>query len=310
MRKTEKRTAANRKNALQSTGPKTPEGKAATSKNALRHGLRAVSPVVLPVEREEDWNAHREAVLRSLAAAPGLEEVLAERVAVHLWRLDRVVRFETEAALTLQEKVERTLDERDYYPHSSRNILPAAYESPAVKLQHDRDGLALLEKLEAGGFADKRPLSSGEVDGLLSLVYRFWTEEDEKIGEWLQAGGPFTIRNVFERLQPFLVENFHKDPFEDLAQIVEELREELQDGEKKLQEEARTWEDRERHRRRVSLLPMPEDLEKVTRYEAHLSRLFQRDLHELQRLQAGRGAGGFVPPPAVLDVNVSAAGEA
>jgi hypothetical protein len=35
----DKKAQANRRNALQSTGPKTPEGKAAVRWNALKHGL-------------------------------------------------------------------------------------------------------------------------------------------------------------------------------------------------------------------------------------------------------------------------------
>ena len=46
---------ANRRNALKSTGPKTPEGKAAVSMNSLRHGLRART-VVLPGEDREEFN--------------------------------------------------------------------------------------------------------------------------------------------------------------------------------------------------------------------------------------------------------------
>src|SRR6266540_4796100 len=46
---------ANRRNAQKSTGPQTPEGKAAVRMNSLRHGLRART-VVLPGENREEFN--------------------------------------------------------------------------------------------------------------------------------------------------------------------------------------------------------------------------------------------------------------
>src|ERR1700692_1458675 len=52
---TPKQFEANLRNAQQSTGPKTPEGKAAVSMNALRHGLRARS-VVLPGEDPTEFH--------------------------------------------------------------------------------------------------------------------------------------------------------------------------------------------------------------------------------------------------------------
>ena len=47
----DKQAKANRRNALKSTGPKTPEGKAAVRHNATKHGLLS-QEVILPGEDE------------------------------------------------------------------------------------------------------------------------------------------------------------------------------------------------------------------------------------------------------------------
>ena len=44
---------------------------------------------------------------------------------------------------------------------------------------------------------------------------------------------------------------------------------------------------------------------KLSRYETAIERSLYKALHELQRLQAARIAGGSVPPPAAIDANVS-----
>jgi hypothetical protein len=44
---------------------------------------------------------------------------------------------------------------------------------------------------------------------------------------------------------------------------------------------------------------------KLSRYETTLERSLFKALHELQRLQAARGAGGNVSPPVAVDVDVS-----
>jgi hypothetical protein len=50
-------------------------------------------------------------------------------------------------------------------------------------------------------------------------------------------------------------------------------------------------------------------VEKVSRYEAHLSRQMLQALHTLERLQAAR-AGEPSTPPAALDVTLDASGTA
>jgi hypothetical protein len=96
------RTRANRANALHSTGPRTPAGLARSSQNALKVGLFS-RLAVLPAlgESAEEYDAFRAAVVDDLAPAGAgtVEAELADRVAVVMWRLRRVVRYEA-AAMT------------------------------------------------------------------------------------------------------------------------------------------------------------------------------------------------------------------
>ena len=90
----ERQIAANRANALHSTGPKTPEGKAAVRHNALRHGLLA-RDVVLP---EEDLDAFEDLlnqVRAELSPVGRIEELLVDRIVNIMWRLGRSARVET-----------------------------------------------------------------------------------------------------------------------------------------------------------------------------------------------------------------------
>src|SRR4051794_34288502 len=98
---TDKQLDANRRNAGQSTGPRTPEGVEECKFNALRHGLRAVQPVV-PGEDLGEWESHRNAIVDDLAPYGALEFALAEQIALKLWRLGRVVRYEADLILIAQ----------------------------------------------------------------------------------------------------------------------------------------------------------------------------------------------------------------
>lgn len=90
----EAKLAANRANALLSTGPRTDEGKAVARMNATTHGLRSTVAVV-PGEEPEEWEAHRAGVVAALAPFGAVESELAERVALLFWRLRRVATYET-----------------------------------------------------------------------------------------------------------------------------------------------------------------------------------------------------------------------
>lgn len=68
-----------------------------SSPDAIEHGVRSPDPVVEGLETLEDWLAHRETVVAELIPVGRLETLYAERAALYLWRLNRVVRFETTA---------------------------------------------------------------------------------------------------------------------------------------------------------------------------------------------------------------------
>ena len=96
----------NRRNAMRSTGPRTEAGRAVVAGNGLRHGLFSTKPVLAGIEREEDWRDHLAGMVASLAPVGHLEQVLAERVALCLWRLGRVARYEHEVTAMAQESAD------------------------------------------------------------------------------------------------------------------------------------------------------------------------------------------------------------
>ena len=88
--------AANRRNAQKSTGPRTPEGKAAVAENALCHGLRSERVVIFD-ESVEELAAFAAGIHAALAPADKYEAALVDRI-VHIeWRLRRVWRLEAAA---------------------------------------------------------------------------------------------------------------------------------------------------------------------------------------------------------------------
>jgi len=86
-------TLANRGNSKSSTGPVTPDGKAASSQNAKTHGFTAADPV-LPHEDRNQFNALVERYQSDFAPETAHEEFLVGQMAGARWKLDRLERIE------------------------------------------------------------------------------------------------------------------------------------------------------------------------------------------------------------------------
>jgi hypothetical protein len=82
-------------------GESTPGGRRSQIQYKLGHAIRGISPVLLGVEREEDWRTHYEDICRALNPGNEFEADLVYLIAWQLWRFGRLIRHET--ALTTEK---------------------------------------------------------------------------------------------------------------------------------------------------------------------------------------------------------------
>ncbi len=92
---TEKRLRANRANAAKSTGPVTPEGKAASAANSTRHGLLA-KQILVGTESSAGFQQLCDILINRFAPVGPFEMNLIEELAASYWRLRRAWALETE----------------------------------------------------------------------------------------------------------------------------------------------------------------------------------------------------------------------
>jgi hypothetical protein len=284
-------------------GPKTEEGKAVVRLNPVRHGVLSPTPVIPGLEREEDWQAHRTGVLSSLTPEGHLEMALADRVALLLWRLARITRYECGIIDSAQKRIPANLREEggpDRLWFDDETIMDP--DAIALKIKTARDYYHLLDGLlEAENTV---PISAMDVcEIMLTVAEEAQVHEEEvelptplsdavsdpesfegctigPVREWLQAIAARAGREVEDiwnkvclRAEEYLATRIRG------ANRIAPKRERLV---------------------RERLLPDEQGLGKVIRYEAHLHRQLLQTLHELEAIQARRE--GLRTPLARVDV--------
>jgi hypothetical protein len=90
----DKKVESNRRNASQSTGPRTPEGKRIASQNASKLGIFS-RELLLRGEDEAELHMFARALRADLQPCGPMEMSLAEIIIGALWRLRRLLRIET-----------------------------------------------------------------------------------------------------------------------------------------------------------------------------------------------------------------------
>ena len=264
--------------APHSTGPRTSDGKAIASRNRTGHGIYASSPVVEGLESAEDWIAYRQAMLASLAPAGMLEETLAERSILTAWRMRRICGYETRQIL--------------------RPIRKRKDEHAAADRRRQRQE-QFVQWLGTAG--DAEPIAEATACWLLERACEARLPNDAGVADDGSDGSDEFMEELSELPTAGEVRAALGSLADRRQTTVAELLSDVQLGIAHERDAAQ--------RQLASLLQecmLPDDhtLGQVMRYESHLARLFHRDLHELERLQAARN-GQQVAAPMVMDVDLA-----
>jgi len=284
-------------------GPATQNGKAVVRWNATRHGISSPVPVVPGLEKREDWESHREGILENLFPVGSLEITFAERVALLSWRLHRVTRYETETIALSQQKIEADIHDRNRILRSFRESPYASTHPVDIRFEakHNRQIYNALRRFPAQE-ADKTlrgPDATAVVWSVLIAAKK--RREDEIDEESLELPGVPEDADVVELpamkagdvrgCVETIAAHIGEDPDELLEAATMSARLDAASAKVKAEEVEGEIDVMSRER----ILPGDKTLEKITRYEAHLSRQLYHALHELENLQKHRITGEGTP---------------
>ena len=175
---------ANKANAQHSTGPRTEEGKAASSMNAVRHGLTAKT-LLLPGEDQAAYDKLAAGMLQDLKPFGTLESEMATRIIDISWRLQRASRFEVRI-LTPESPDYKAFSAMDQHANRlHRQFLDLSKEYRKVHEQNIRDRVAQFKQAEYINAADeilRRP------DSLPKLGFDFTVQDLE---HWMERRDAF-----------------------------------------------------------------------------------------------------------------------
>jgi hypothetical protein len=148
-----KKAESNRQNALKSTGPKTPEGKDAVRRNAVRHGLLS-REILLPGEDEDALRELNERLRDELQPVGEMESLLVEQIVTAYWRLRRLGRVEAGifAWQLYGDLARRAQEDARTYERSSLQDIVEKRHGPSTRItdgQKHQEALSKAQEMKA-----------------------------------------------------------------------------------------------------------------------------------------------------------------
>jgi hypothetical protein len=176
---------ANRANAQLSSGPKTPEGKAASTKNNTSHGLTGGPFTVMPWESQIDFDALRDELRNEHQPATLTERLLVDGMAQHHWLRQRAVALQQDC---FDAETHQISDQKSF-------ALYLRYETTHQRAFHKC--LNDLLKLRS----EKRKSEIGFASHTRQQEKHAMKKQDHKI-EMAEFKRHVQGQNVFDRLSP------------------------------------------------------------------------------------------------------------
>ncbi len=189
----DRRTAANRRNAQRSTGPKTIEGKRAVASNALKHGALS-RRVLLPGEDAAAFVELHDNVTQDLQPVGYVEALLVDRVVEGWWRLRRLGLVEDGLFLSANCDFDIVVAKRAVQRATRESVDELFGNTRGDALLRDEDTLGPVRKAEARKDADVPRLGRAfvEHEGTFSALSRYETAIER---------GVFRALHELQRLQ-------------------------------------------------------------------------------------------------------------
>ena len=294
MRKTmsAKQLAANRRNAQKSTGPKTLNGRAVSKMNALKHGILSKEVLVrgkYARESEREFRAFQARFWEHFKPVGPVEEILVNKVVTSGWRLRRVLKAESgEIALNA--------DRGQWHRRRCSDVSVEKWMHWLIQ----NDMVAKMEESEAGNFYLKWGME--EVRAAVEKEGELTSAIIQKLAKHL-VDKPNTLVRELENLRlqteqkPDRVEAADW-PKARKKRVLAHLDRKLNEFDSQQSECEERDANEEEARLAADMLPSPEVLDKILRYEVQLERQWYRALIHLERVQLRR-LGKAVPPPTI-----------
>ncbi len=292
-----KQIAANRRNGRKSTGPKTPEGRAISKMNALKHGLLAETVVVRGHKLKESRTAFRklcQEFYTSLVPVGPLEEMLVGQIVTVTWRLRRARTAETgEIALSVDGGCWHREKQNPLTLLLAMPPLPGT-ERLVRKLEQSVWGCHFLIQC----LKDVRQTveRNGELtEAMLNDFKRWLREQADDLGNQLEQFRAWLMANP-DKLEPEELRARHQD------EVLKYLDRKIRDLEFWMERRKEREDAEEKARQSAAVLPSEATLDKILRYETALLRQLNQAMNQLERLQRRR-QGENIPAPLTMDIS-------